>query len=226
VKILLIEDEVKTIHALKQGLEENGFEVDIAYDGVLGLKLAKRNPYDVVVTDVILPGMNGIELCRELRNSGHDVRILMLSALGELDDKLSGFDAGADDYLPKPFEFKELLARLRVLSKRPQAVQHVGHVLRYEDLELNLDAKVASRSGRAIDLTVKEFGLLEYLLRNQGKVVSKSEIAEKIWDSNFDSSTNVIEVYINLLRKKIDKDQKIKLIHTQYGMGYILKADH
>jgi two-component system copper resistance phosphate regulon response regulator CusR len=225
MKLLLIEDEPKTLQSLKQGLEENGYEVDIAYDGLIGRQLAKNNIYQLIISDIIIPGINGIELCREIRTWGDETPILMLTALGTTDDKVTGLDAGADDYLVKPFEFKELLARVRALTKRSTTVSHTGQMLRFADLEVSLDAKTVHRSGNKINLTAREFNLLVYLIRNQGRVISKVEIAEQVWDIGFDTGTNVIEVYVNYLRKKIDKDYPVKLIHTQFGMGYVLKIE-
>ncbi len=226
MKLLIIEDEPKTVQSVRQGLEENGFEVDIAYDGLIGKHLAKKNPYDLIVSDIIMPGLNGVELTRELRSEGVETPILLLTALGGIDEKLMGFDAGADDYLTKPFEFAELLARIRVLARRWNGSMPIAsNILRYTDLEMNLDSKTVIRGDKKIDLTAREFALLEFMLRNQGKVLSKAEIAEKVWDVNFDTGTNVIEVYINLLRKKVDKDFTTRLIHTQYGMGYVLKVE-
>lgn len=225
MKLLLIEDEPKTVQSLKQGLEENGYEVDIAYDGLIGKQLAKKGGYQLIISDIIIPGINGIELCRELRNSGDETPILMLTALSSTDDKVTGLDAGADDYLVKPFEFKELLARVRALTKRGSSISQTANILRFEDLEVSLDAKTVHRSGNKINLTAREFNLLVYLIRNQGRVISKVEIAEQVWDIGFDTGTNVIEVYVNYLRKKIDKDYPVKLIHTQFGMGYVLKIE-
>jgi two-component system copper resistance phosphate regulon response regulator CusR len=225
MKLLLIEDEPKTLQSIKQGLEENGYEVDIAYDGLIGKQLAKNNSYQLIISDIIIPGINGIELCREIRTWGDETPILMLTALGTTDDKVTGLDAGADDYLVKPFEFKELLARVRALTKRGATVGHTAQVLRFADLEVNLDAKTVHRSGNKINLTAREFNLLVYLIRNQGRVISKVEIAEQVWDIGFDTGTNVIEVYVNYLRKKIDKDYPVKLIHTLFGMGYVLKVE-
>jgi two-component system copper resistance phosphate regulon response regulator CusR len=225
MKLLLIEDEPKTLQSLKQGLEENGYEVDFAYDGLIGLQLARRGGYGLIISDIIMPGLNGLELCRELRKSDQQTPVLMLSALGTTDDKVTGLDVGADDYLVKPFEFKELIARVRALTKRNSSVAQTSNVLRFEDLEVNLDAKTVHRSEIKIDLTVREFNLLVYLIRNQGRVVSKAEIAERVWDMNFDSGTNVIEVYVNYLRKKVDREFPVKLIHTQFGMGYVLKTE-
>jgi two-component system copper resistance phosphate regulon response regulator CusR len=225
MKLLLIEDEPKTLQSIKQGLEENGYEVDIAYDGLIGRQLAKNNSYQLIISDIIIPGINGIELCREIRTWGDETPILMLTALGTTDDKVTGLDAGADDYLVKPFEFKELLARVRALTKRGATVSHTAQVLRFADLEVSLDAKTVHRSGNKINLTAREFNLLVYLIRNQGRVISKVEIAEQVWDIGFDTGTNVIEVYVNYLRKKIDKDYPVKLIHTLFGMGYVLKVE-
>ncbi len=225
MKLLLIEDEPKTVQSLRQGLEENGYEVDIAYDGLMGLQLAKRGGYQLIISDIIMPGLNGLELCRELRQSDYQTPVLMLSALGTIDDKVTGLDVGADDYLVKPFEFRELLARVRALTKRHAGVVQTTNTLRFEDLEVNLDAKTVHRSGIKIELTAREFNLLVYLIRNQGRVVSKAEIAEQVWDLSFDSGTNVIEVYVNYLRKKVDRDFPVKLIHTQFGMGYVMKTE-
>ncbi len=225
MKLLLIEDEPKTVQSIKQGLEENGYEVDIAYDGLIGKQLAKNNTYQLIISDIIIPGINGIELCREIRKGGDETPILMLTALGSTDDKVTGLDAGADDYLVKPFEFKELLARVRALTKRGSSVSQTAQTLRFADLEISMDAKTVHRSGNKINLTAREFNLLVYLIRNQGRVISKVEIAEQVWDIGFDTGTNVIEVYVNYLRKKIDKDYPVKLIHTQFGMGYVLKIE-
>lgn len=225
MNILLIEDEPKTVQSLRQGLEENGYLVDIAYDGLMGKQLAVRNTYHLIVSDIIMPGLNGLELCRELRLAGNQTPILMLTALGTTDDKVVGLDAGADDYLVKPFEFKEFLARVRALTKRGGLVSQTAQLLRFADLEVNMDAKTVHRAEKKVDLTVREFNLLVYLIRNQGRVISKAEIAEQVWEIDFDSGTNIIEVYVNYLRKKIDRDFTTKLIHTQFGMGYVLKTE-
>lgn len=225
MKLLLIEDEPKTVQSIRQGLEENGFEVDVAYDGLIGLQLARRGGYQLIISDIIVPGINGIELCKELRKSDDQTPVLMLTALGTTDDKVVGFDAGADDYLVKPFEFKELIARVRALTKRGSSAVISTNILRFEDIEVNMDAKTVHRSEVKVELTVREFNLLVYLIRNQGRVVSKAEIAEQVWEIDFDTGTNVIEVYVNYLRKKIDKDFPVKLIHTQFGMGYVLKVE-
>jgi len=224
MKILVIEDEVRTIQLIKQGLEEQQWEVDIAYDGAMGFQLATRQVYALIISDIILPGMNGLDLCRKLRDVGVSSPILLLTALGTTDDKIEGLDAGADDYLAKPFEFKELMARVRALTRRNIGIIHTANTLKVADLEMDLDTKTVNRAGQEITLTAKEFGLLEYFIRNQGRVIAKAELAEKIWDVTFDTGTNVIEVYVNFLRKKIDKDFEPKLLHTQIGMGYVLKV--
>ncbi len=225
MKILLIEDEPKTVQSLKQGLEESNYEVDIAYDGIIAKQLAKRHYYNLIVSDIIIPGINGLQLCRELRNEGLQTPILMLTALGTTDDKVIGFEAGADDYLAKPFEFKEFMARVKALTKRGNNIIESNQI-KYADLEMDLDTKEVTRSGIKINLTAKEFALLEFLIRNKEKVVSKAEIAEKVWDIDFDGSANIIEVYVNYLRKKLDKDFSTKIIHTQFGQGYILKIEN
>ncbi|PLK44073.1 response regulator transcription factor [Emticicia sp. TH156] len=224
MKILVIEDEVRTIELIRQGLEEQQWEVDIAYDGALGFQLATRQVYALIISDIILPGMNGLELCRKLREVGVSSPVLLLTALGTTDDKIEGLDAGADDYLAKPFEFRELMARVRALTRRNIGIMHTSNTLKVADLEMDLDTKTVTRAGQEITLTAKEFGLLEYFIRNQGRVIAKAELAEKIWDVTFDTGTNVIEVYVNFLRKKIDKDFDPKLLHTQIGMGYVLKV--
>ncbi|MHA8102401.1 response regulator transcription factor [Aquirufa nivalisilvae] len=225
MRILLIEDEPKTVQSLKRGLEENNYEVEVAYDGLMGKQLATRNTYQLIVSDIIIPGINGIELCKELRSLGIQTPILMLTALSTTDDKLIGFEAGADDYLAKPFDFKEFMARVKALIKRSNQTLVDSQVLKFADLELDLTSKLVTRSGQKINLTAKEFQLLEYFLKNQEKVISKAEIAENIWEVEDENSSNLIEVYVNYLRKKVDKNFSSKLIHTQFGMGYILRQE-
>lgn len=226
IKILLIEDEKKIADILSKGLSELNYHVETAYDGTIGLRIFESHPFDLIVTDINLPGMNGYELSKIIRSKNQHVPIIMLTAMGALEDKIEGFDAGADDYLVKPFEFKELLVRIRALLKRTQNQQiPQGNILSIADLEMDLDSKEVTRDGKKISLTAKEFQLLEYLLRNRNRVVSRADIAERVWDVDFDTKTNVIDVYINYLRKKIDKDFTLKLIHTQVGMGYILKEE-
>lgn len=225
MRLLLIEDEMKTSHYLKKGLEENGFEVDAALDGKTGRHLAFRNTYDVIVTDIILPGISGREITRALRDAKIQTPVLMLTALNETDDVVEGFDAGADDYLAKPFEFRELLARLRALAKRNRAQHPDSQVLEAADLKMWVDKKQVFRAGIPIELTAKEFNLLEYLLKNKGRVISKQELARYVWNIDFDTGTNMVEVYVNYLRRKMDRDFPVKLIQTQFGMGYVLRAD-
>ena len=207
---------------------ENGYVVDVAYNAESGRQLAESKQYAVIISDVILPGMSGIELLKHLRNSGNTTPVLLLTALSQLDDKEVGFDAGADDYLTKPFEFRELLLRIRALTRRPaiNPVKEDSHILHYADLEINLDTKEFFRGGLHIPLTPREFDLMEYFIRNPGRVLSKTEISEKVWDLHFDTGTNVIEVYVNFLRKKVDKDFEQKLIHTQFKIGYMLRAEN
>jgi two-component system, OmpR family, copper resistance phosphate regulon response regulator CusR len=225
MKILVVEDEPKLASFIKKGLEEQSCEVDVAYDGQVGRNMALNNPYDVVILDVNLPKMNGFDVVQAIRQENIRTPVLMLTAMGSVDDKLTGFEAGADDYLVKPFEFRELMARLRALNKRSSDGGLQSNVIRVADLELDLNEKVASRGDKRIELTAKEFGLLEYFMRNRGRVVSRIDIAEKVWDIHFDTGTNVIDVYVNFLRKKIDKDFPTKLIHTVIGMGYMLKEE-
>lgn len=226
MRILVIEDEIKTLQSVRQGLEEHGWTVDIAYDGETGLRLGAQNAYDVISSDIIVPGINGLELCRLLRKKGIQTPVLILSALGELEDKITGLEAGADDYLTKPFEFREFLARVKALARRKSAgFQTTENILRFATIELDLDAKTVRREGKPINLTPREMALLEYLMRNPGKVLSKVEIAEKVWDLDFDTGTNLIEVYVNYLRNKVDKGFEQKLIHTQFGQGYVLRSE-
>jgi len=228
MNILVVEDEQKVAAFLKNGLEEQGHSVDVAYDGLMGEKLALQKDYHVILLDVILPLANGLDVCRRIREVRPSVPVLMLTALGTTDDKVTGFDAGADDYLVKPFEFKELLARIKALGKRAMPVSAVDdkvNTLRVGDLQLDLDKKVAIREGNVIQLTAKEFALLEFLMRNKGRVLSRPEIAERVWEVTFDTGTNVVEVYMNILRKKIDKDFSSRLIHTRIGLGYVMQEE-
>ena len=222
MKILLVEDEPKVVEFIKKGLEEQGYEIEVAFDGQMGERLASKENYDLILIDIILPLINGYELCKRIRQKGLQVPILMLTALGTIDDKISGFDAGTDDYLVKPFEFAELLARIRAQTKRASGIVHTSARIKIADLELDLNKKSARRGDKNIELTAKEFSLLEFLMINKGKVISRAEIAEKVWDITFDTGTNVVDVYINILRKKIDKDFGHKLIQTKVGLGYLI----
>ncbi|MBT1686437.1 response regulator transcription factor [Dawidia soli] len=226
MRILVVEDEERLCRSIKKVLEENHYMVDVAYDGEMGLKFAFQYDYDSVVLDVVLPGMSGLALCRAIKGAKPLTPILMLTALGTTEDKVIGLESGADDYLLKPFEFAELIARIRALIRRAKAYQAPDSVLmQYEDLKLDTSRKVAVRDGRDIALTAKEFQLLEYFMLNKGRIITRSELAAKVWGLQSDSSTNVVEVYLNILRKKVDRDFDSKLIHTRKGLGYILQRD-
>ncbi len=227
MKILIIEDEPKTAQSLRAYLEEEcQAEVDCAFDGYSGKRFAQQNQYDIILTDVVLPHINGIELCRQLREIGIKVPILILSALYQPEDKVVGLNAGADDYLSKPFDFHELAARLQALMRRVNQTLIPQTKLFFADLEMNLSTLEVWRDGNKITLTPREFALLEYLVRNPGRVIPKSEILERVWGLNEDINTNVIEVYVNYVRNKVDKGFLVKLIHTHFGVGYILKNNN
>ncbi|GAB3511371.1 response regulator transcription factor [Spirosoma knui] len=223
MKILLVEDEERLASFIRKGMSAEGYEVEVAYDGRTGLSFFRKDEYDIIILDVNLPQMNGFELCRLIRSENESVPVLMLTALDSLADKSDGFNAGADDYLAKPFEFQELLLRIRALTRRNGSKPK--QILRLADLELNLDTKTVTRAGKRIDLTTREYALMEYLMLNKGKIISRVDISERVWSLNFDSATNVIDVYISYLRKKIDKGFSPKLLHTIVGMGYVLRED-
>ncbi|WP_138993329.1 response regulator transcription factor [Larkinella sp. C7] len=223
MKILLVEDEERLASFIRKGISAEGYEVEVAYDGRTGLALFQREIYDLIILDVNLPQLNGFELCRLIRSENEAIPVLMLTALDSLADKSDGFNAGADDYLAKPFEFQELLLRLRALTRRSGS--RPKQILRLADLELNLDTKTVTRAGKRIDLTTREYALIEYLMLNKGKIISRVDISERVWSLNFDTNSNVIDVYISYLRKKIDKDFSPRLLHTIVGMGYILRED-
>lgn len=222
MKILIVEDEPKTGAYLKQGLTEAGFVADLAREGWEGLELAKEGHHDLIILDVMLPGLNGWQVLEGLRRAGVEVPVLFLTARDQVEDRVKGLELGADDYLVKPFAFAELLARVRTLVRRGHAGLDAA-VLRVADLELDLLRRRATRSGRRIDLTAKEFSLLELFLRRKGEVLPRSLIASQVWDMNFDSDTNVIDVAVRRLRVKIDDGFASKLIHTVRGMGYVLE---
>jgi DNA-binding response OmpR family regulator len=221
MKILIVEDEPKVASFIKKGLEENQFEAEIVYDGISAERISQIYKYDLYILDIIIPGISGLDLCRKLKKANSNTPVLMLSALGTTDDKIIGFESGANDYLVKPFEFRELLARVKVLLRMSNMSGPSEERLIAGDLVLDLIKKDAIRAGTHIDLTAKEFSLLEFFMRNRGRVVSRNDIAEKVWDANFDFGTNVVDVYVNFLRKKIDKGYDRKLIHTKVGFGYI-----
>ncbi len=223
-RICLVEDEEKVSAFIKKGLEEHNFHVDVAPDGVAGLTMLLQQQYDLFILDMMLPLLNGMELCRQIRQKQPEAPILILSALGTIDDKVNGLQAGADDYLVKPFHFKELLARIEALLRRRQQTNvDKGHFLTFADLTLNTWDKTAARSGKQIALTAKEYALMELFIRNPNKLLSREYITEKVWGIHFDTQTNMVDVYVNYLRNKIQKGFDKKLIHTVIGMGYILK---
>jgi len=222
MKILIVEDERKTGDYLSQGLSEAGFVADLVRDGIEGRHAALDGDYDLVVLDVMLPGLDGWQVLRDIRSAGKDVPVLFLTARDRVEDRVKGLEQGADDYLVKPFAFSELLARIRTLLRRGKPRDSTS--LRIADLELDLLRRRVIRSGRRIDLTAKEFALLELLLRRQGEILPRSLIASQVWDMNFDSDTNVVEVAIRRLRAKIDDDFEPKLVRTVRGMGYVLEA--
>ena len=221
-RICLIEDEQKVASFITKGLEEQGYSVKTAADGASAQKLLQQEQFDLLIMDVMLPDTNGIDLCRAVRQKDTQTPILMLTALNQVHDKVSGLKAGADDYLVKPFHFSELLARMEALMRRNKSAEE-NHQLTFDDLTLDTWSKTAERAGKKITLTAKEYTLLELFLQNPNKILSREYIAEKVWEIGFDTGTNFIDVYVNYLRKKIEKDFKSKLIHTVIGMGYILK---
>jgi len=225
-RILIIEDERKIADTLKFGLSEHGYQVEVAYDGTIGLRIYLSYDFDLVILDINLPGINGFDLCKMIREKNKKIPIIMLTSMGRLEDKIEGYDAGADDYMVKPFEFKELLMKIRAQLKHIMS-QHlpVGNFLKAADLEMNLDTMDVTRAGNKINLTAKEFQLLEYMLRNKNRVVTRADIAVNVWDTDFDTNTNVIDVYISYLRNKIDKSFDNKLIQTMVGTGYILREN-
>ncbi|MEG1574642.1 MAG: response regulator transcription factor [Bacteroidales bacterium] len=220
--ILLVEDDSRMAELIRRGLEDNDYAVTVSSDGAEGISIALNHHFDVIITDIILPSVNGLDLCKQIKSTNENYPIIMLTALGATDDKVDGFDAGADDYMVKPFEMRELTARIHALLKRSSA--HITNpILHFADLELNLQTKIVKRHETELNLTPKEFSLLAYMMSNSGRVLSKSEIAEKVWDTKFDTGTNFIDVYISYLRRKVDKGFDRKLIYTKAGMGFILK---
>ena len=221
-KILVIEDEQRVAELLQTGLEENGYCVSVATDGAKGLSLFFKEKFDIVLSDVILPKIGGFDVCKEIRQANKNVPILMLTALGSTNDKLEGFDAGADDYLTKPFDFRELLARVAVLLKRTaQEPAETLSELTYADIRILLKTQTVYRGDKLIKLTPKEYDLLLYMVQNAERIISRKEITQNVWHTDFDPGTNFIDVYINYLRKKIDKEYPIKLIHTRVGVGFL-----
>jgi two-component system copper resistance phosphate regulon response regulator CusR len=223
MRILLIEDEIKVANFIKKGLQEQSYNVDVASDGLKGQYLAAQNEYDLIILDVLMPKQDGWITCKNIREDGIKVPILMLTALEQTDDKVKGLNLGADDYLTKPFEFKEFLARVRALLRRNSDAK--GILLTIGDLTLDTSAHTVKRDNKELVLTAKEYALLEYLLRNKGRVVTRTQISENVWGIDFDRGSNVVDAYIKFLRKKIDRDFSKPLIHTIVGMGYMLKEE-
>jgi two-component system, OmpR family, copper resistance phosphate regulon response regulator CusR len=219
IRILVIEDEQRVAKLLKKQLEDAGFSVETANDGYIGKELIEKNSYRLILLDINLPLINGYELCKEIRKTNNKIPIIMLTALGTLENKVTGFNAGADDYVTKPFEFRELLARINVFIKRSDIITH-SEVLRIADLEMDITTKCVTRNNKKIELTAKEFSLLETFLENKGKLLTRDFIIEQVWGIDFDPNTNIIDVYVNYLRKKIDKDFEPKIIHTKFGFGF------
>ncbi len=222
-KILLVEDEPKLSQVIQEELVSQGYEADVAYDGIVAERLFNQHAYSLILLDINVPYKNGLALCKEFRSINKKIPIIMLTALGEINDKVDAFSLGADDYLVKPFHFHELFARIKVFLKRAEAVVEEPEKIVINDLVISFDNKAVSRGGTEIPLTAKEFALLVLLAKNRGKVISKQEILSKVWDLSFDTGTNTIEVYISFLRNKMDKPYDDKLIHTKPGFGYYIK---
>jgi heavy metal response regulator len=223
MRILIIEDERHLAKILKKGLGENGYIVDMCHDGEEGLYMAETNPFDAILLDILLPKMDGLTILNSLRAKNIGVPVLLLTAKGELEDRVKGLNTGADDYIVKPFDFQELLARLNAVIRRSS--NKASPVISIDDLTINMHLKTVTRSGKEIQLSTKEYSILEYLVLNSGRVISRTELTEHMYDTNFDLDSNVIDVYINYLRNKIDKDFGRKLIHTVRGAGYVLKGE-
>jgi two-component system, OmpR family, copper resistance phosphate regulon response regulator CusR len=219
IKILIVEDEIRLANLLKKQLEDSDYTVEIASDGYVGKELVEKNNYNLIILDINLPLINGYELCKEIRKTNIQTPIIILTALGTPDNKLIGFNAGADDYVTKPFDFRELLARINVFIKRSETAI-TSEILRIADLSMDLLTKRVTRANKTIDLTAKESLLLETFFKNRGKLLTREFIIEHVWGIDFDPSTNIIDVYVNYLRKKIDRDFEPKLIHTKFGFGF------
>lgn len=222
---MLIEDEPGLVSVIIRGLKESGVEISVAGDGSTGLEMATRHSFDLVILDVLLPGINGIQVCRELRKKDPNIPILMLTALGSTENIITGLDSGADDYMVKPFKFAELEARIRSLIRRSSAPSVVNTKQEIAGLEVDISSKTAKRYNKPINLTATEYRLLEYFVQNQNKVLSRINILENVWNIDFNMGTNVVDVYVNYLRKKVDNGHSVKLIHTVFGMGYIFKQE-
>lgn len=224
MNLLLVEDEPNVVSVVSRGLADEGFTVSVAPDGQIGLEMATNNHFDLMILDIMLPGINGLELCKLIKKIKPNVPIIMLTALGTTENVVNGLDNGADDYLTKPFKFAELFARIRTLLRRYNGTTvNQDQIISIADLQLNLTAKSVKRNQHEITLTATEYRLLEYMAKNKSKILSRIDILENVWDIDFNLGTNVVDVYVNYLRKKIDKDASQKLIHTAVGLGYVLK---
>ncbi|WP_231427339.1 response regulator transcription factor [Pedobacter sp. Leaf250] len=224
MNILLVEDEPNVVSVISRGLSDEGFTVSVAPDGLIGKQLAAENQFDLIILDIMLPGINGLELCKIIKAETPNVPIIMLTALGTTENVVNGLDNGADDYLIKPFKFAELFARIRMLLRRYNGAANLDQVINIADLQINLSAKTVKRNNKEIILTATEYRLLEFMAKNKSKILSRIDILESVWDIDFNLGTNVVDVYVNYLRKKIDKNADQKLIHTAVGLGYVLKG--
>ncbi|MDQ0967374.1 two-component system copper resistance phosphate regulon response regulator CusR [Flavobacterium sp. W4I14] len=225
MNLLLVEDEPSVVSVISRGLSDEGFTVSIAPDGLIGKQMAIENQFDLIILDIMLPGINGLELCKIIKEQKPNTPIIMLTALGTTENVVNGLDNGADDYLIKPFKFAELFARIRMLLRRYHGVVSQDQIISIGDLQINLSAKTVKRNQQEIILTATEYRLIEYMAKNKSKILSRIDILENVWDIDFNLGTNVVDVYVNYLRKKIDKNSDHKLIHTVVGLGYILKEN-
>lgn len=223
MNLLLVEDEPNVVSVISRGLTDEGFTVSIAPDGLIGKQMAIENHFDLIILDIMLPGINGLELCKMIKEQKPGIPVIMLTALGTTENVVNGLDNGADDYLIKPFKFAELFARIRMLLRRYHGTVNLDQIISIADLKINLSAKTVNRNQTDIVLTATEYRLLEYMAKNKGKILSRIDILENVWDIDFNLGTNVVDVYVNYLRKKIDKNASQKLIHTAVGLGYVLK---
>ncbi|PTS99982.1 DNA-binding response regulator [Pedobacter sp. HMWF019] len=223
MNLLIVEDEPNVVSVISRGLTGEGFSVSVAPDGLIGAQMAKNNSFDLIILDIMLPGINGLELCKIIKNEKPGVPIIMLTALGTTENIVTGLDNGADDYIVKPFKFEELFARIRMLLRRYSGIVNSDQIINIADLYINVTAKTVRRNDVEIILTATEYRLLEFMAKNKSKILSRIDILESVWDIDFNLGTNVVDVYVNYLRKKIDKPSDQKLIHTVVGLGYVLK---
>ncbi|RNL54104.1 response regulator transcription factor [Pedobacter jejuensis] len=223
MNLLLVEDEPNVVSVVSRGLTDEGFNVSVAPDGLIGKQMALENHFDLIMLDIMLPGINGLELCKIIKEQKPNTPIIMLTALGTTENIVNGLDNGADDYLIKPFKFAELFARIRTLLRRYGGIVSLDQIITIADLQINVSAKTVKRNQKEIVLTATEYRLLEFMAKNKSKILSRIDILESVWDIDFNLGTNVVDVYVNYLRKKIDKNSEHKLIHTAVGLGYVLK---